>query len=217
MMTTTSEPHEPPAGAVRDPADQEPEHLIKLHLAGDPEAFEALIQRYRAPVYSYLARTGVAPEDRDDLFQEVFVRVHRAAAGYDPGRPFHPWIFTIVANLVRNHRRRLRVRALVAGAGPSGTGSSGGPAEPVAGGADAERRAAARQTVARVARQLQALPVTRREVVLLHCVEGLSLSDVAAALGIPLGTAKTHLRRARQALVRSVLGAHGESWSEVTS
>jgi len=208
MMTTMSEPPPAPVSAVRDPADRESAHLLEQHLAGDEDAFKALVQRYRAPVYSYLARTGIAPEDRDDLFQEVFVRVHRGAAGYDPRRPFHPWIFTIVANLVRNHRRRLRVRALVAGETA---------AEPAAGGADGERRAAARQTVAQVARQLEALPAARREVVLLHCVEGLSLTDVAEALGIPVGTAKTHLRRARQALVRSVLGARSGCSSEVTS
>ena len=60
----------------------------------------ALVSRYRAAVYSYLVRCGVAEADRDDLFQEIFIRIHRAASRYRPDCPLHPWLFTIVANAV---------------------------------------------------------------------------------------------------------------------
>lgn len=163
--------------------------LLVRHLAGDEDAFAELVHRYRAPVYSYLVRCSVAPDDRDDLFQEIFIRVHRAAASYDPGRPLHPWIFTIVANTVRTHLRRQRVRSLV--------GSVEEAAEPVAGNPGAERVAAGRQTMAWLERQIEKLPLARREVLILACVENLPLHQIAGVLGIPLGTVKTHLRRAR--------------------
>ena len=54
---------------------------------------------------AYLVRAGVAEADRDDLFQAVFLRVHKAAGSYQPSRPLAPWLFTIVANVVRNHFR----------------------------------------------------------------------------------------------------------------
>ena len=163
--------------------------LLLRHLAGDEDAFAELVQCYRAPVFSYLVRCGVAPDDRDDLFQEIFIRVHRAAASYDAGRPLHPWIFTIVANTVRTHLRRQRVRSLV--------GSVEETAEPVAGNPGAERVAAGRQTMAWLERQIEKLPLARREVLILACVENLPLQEIAGVLGIPLGTVKTHLRRAR--------------------
>ena len=163
--------------------------LLLRHLEGDEEAFAELVARYRAPVFSYLVRCGVAPDDRDDLFQDIFIRVHRAAASYDLGRPLHPWLFTIVANTVRNHLRRQRVRSLV--------GSVEGSAEPMAGNPGAERVAEAKQTMAWLERQIRLLPLARREVLILACVENLPLRQIAGVLGLPLGTVKTHLRRAR--------------------
>jgi RNA polymerase sigma-70 factor (ECF subfamily) len=147
-------------------------------------------------VYSYLVRTGVAVADRDDLFQDIFIRVHRAAASYDPTRPLHPWLFTVVANAVRNHLRRRRVRSLV--------GPAGGITEPATTGPGAERVAAARQTVAWLEERIRALPLERREVLLLACVESLPLQEVAAVLGLPLATVKSHLRRARLTLAEEL-------------
>jgi len=172
------------------------ENLILRHVEGEPDAFAELIDRYRAPVFSYLSRCGVVDDDRDDLFQEIFIRVHRAAASYDPSRPLHPWLFTIVANAVRNHLRRQRVRSLVGSAVEGVDSATDNPG--------AERVAAGRQTVAWLEKRIRELPLARREVLLLACVESLPLKEVAAVLGLPLGTVKTHLRRARLALAEAL-------------
>lgn len=174
----------------------EEKDLIQHHLEGDPEAFAELVDRYRSPVFSYLSRCGVASDDRDDLFQDIFIRVHRAAASYDPRRPLHPWLFTIVANAVRNHLRRQRVRSLV--------GSSEEIGEPPATNPGAERVTAGRQTMAWLEERIRRLPLVRREVLLLACVESLPLKEVATVLGLPLGTVKTHLRRARLTLAEEL-------------
>lgn len=163
--------------------------LLLRHLAGDENAFSELVHRYRAPVFSYLVRCSVAPDDRDDLFQDIFIRVHRAAASYDSERPLHPWLFTIVANTVRNHLRRQRVRSIV--------GAVDEVAEPAAGSPGAERVAAGRQTMAWLEQQIEKLPLARREVLILSCVENMPLRQIAGVLDLPLGTVKTHLRRAR--------------------
>jgi RNA polymerase sigma factor (sigma-70 family) len=174
----------------------EEKDLIRRHLEGESEAFAELVDCYRAPVFSYLSRCGVAADDRDDLFQDIFIRIHRAAASYDPGRPLHPWIFTIVANAVRNHLRRQRVRSLV-----GSTENVGGPAASNPG---AERVTAGRQTMAWLEERIRRLPLARREVLLLACVESLPLKEVANMLGLPLGTVKTHLRRARLTLAEEL-------------
>ncbi len=170
--------------------------LLLRHREGDAEAFACLVAEYRAPVYSYLSRCGVEGQDRDDLFQDIFIKIHRAADSYDPERPLHPWIFTIVANTVRSHLRKRRVRQLIFG-NAGDDESTPDPEDPAP---DGERQTAARETAAFVGRQLSQLRQVQREVVLLACVEKLPLKDVAAALDIPVNTVKTHLRRARLTL-----------------
>ncbi len=170
--------------------------LLLRYREGDREAFTALVAAYRAPVYAYLSRCGVAPADRDDLFQDIFIKIHRAAGSYQAERPAHPWIFTIVSNTIRTHQRKRRVRQLIF-AEPVGED----PPDPAP---DGERRATARQTAARVERELARLRPVQREVVLLACVEKMALGEVAEVLGIPVNTVKTHLRRARLALANGL-------------
>ncbi len=173
--------------------------LLLRHREGDREAFPALVAEYRAPVFAYLSRCGVDSADRDDLFQDVFIKIHRAASSYQAERPMHPWIFTIVANTVRSHLRKHRVRRrffsepvevdLVDPADPS---------------PDGERRSSARQAAAFIEGELGRLRSVQRQVVLLACVEKMPLKEVAGVLEIPVNTVKTHLRRARLALAEAL-------------
>jgi len=166
------------------------------HREGDPEAFAALVADYRRPVYSYLVRCGVAEGDRDDLFQAVFLKIHRAATQYRADLPPHPWIFTIVANEVRSHLRRRRVRELVF-APPS----QHEPEDPAP---DSERTAEARETLDWLEREIRRLPLAQREVLVLASLESRPLAEIAQALGLPLNTVKTHLRRARLFLAQKL-------------
>jgi RNA polymerase sigma-70 factor (ECF subfamily) len=197
QMNRTMDPNPGGAGAVVDRQDEG--DLLLRHLAGDRAAFGELVAAYRAPVFSYLARCGVAEADRDDLFQEVFIRTHRAARTWDSGRPFHPWFFTIVCNAVRNHLRKRRVRRLV-----FTEPREEAPPEPAAPEADGERRAAARQTVRRLEEEIRRLPLKQREVVLLAAVQKRPLKEVAEILDLNLNTVKTHLRRGRLALAQAL-------------
>lgn len=177
----------------------EERQLLIRHRNGDPDAFAALLARYRGPVYGYLVRFGVEPASRDDLFQEVFLKVHRAAGSYRADRPLHPWIFTIVANTVRSHYRRQRVRALVFPDEPR--------PEPPCERPDSREELEARETATRVARALRRLPPAQREALLLHCIEDLPQREVSRILGVPINTVKTHVRRGRAALARALARA----------
>ena len=152
---------------------------------------------YRRPVYSYLVRSGVAEADRDDVFQGIFLKIHAAAETYDPARPLAPWLFTIVANSVRNHFRD-RAPAGAPNGGP--TAPADDPPDPPDPNPGPERIASARQTLAWLEQALTTLPPAQREVLLMVAIVGLRQQDVAQALDLPLNTVKTHLRRARLAL-----------------
>jgi RNA polymerase sigma-70 factor (ECF subfamily) len=174
----------------RDVVDLEERTWLARHRRGDASAFPALMTAYRRPVYSYLVRGGVAQADRDDVFQAIFLKIHAAAGSYDPARPLAPWLFTIVANSVRNHHRdRPRASSL--------TVSEDDPLDPNPG---PEHIASARETLSWLEGALAALPPAQREVLLLTAIVGLRQQDVAQALDLPLNTVKTHLRRARLAL-----------------
>ena len=177
------------------PSHLEEGQLLVRHRGGDAEAFAELVARYRRPVYSYLVRCGVEEAARDDLFQEVFTHIHRAAATYQPERPVKPWVFAIVANVVRGHYRKARVREIVVSA-PDPQQSDSAP--------DSHQLAEARETAAWIERAVAALPFSQREVVVLCCIEQLPQDDVAATLGMPVNTVKTHLRRARIALAQAL-------------
>ncbi len=183
--------------------DLEERTWLARHRRGDSAAFPALMAAYRRPVYGFLVRGGVAEGDRDDLFQSIFLRIHAAAESYDPSRPLAPWLFTIVANSLRNH-----FRSEAAGVQASPQEEAGETADPAA---DPERIAAARETVAWLEEALHALPLSQREVLLLVTVAGLSQQDAATALQMPLNTVKTHLRRARLALAAKLAVREGAS------
>jgi RNA polymerase sigma-70 factor (ECF subfamily) len=185
---TVSEP------TPRSVAERRERDWIVKHAAGNRQAFAELVEAYRSPVYSYLVRSGVSAADRDDLFQEVFIRVHRAAGSYDPDRAVAPWLFTIAANAVRNHLRSRRVRELIFREAPA--------VEQPDSAELGDERIEAEQNRVWLEKEIQRLPRAQREALLLTYLKRMSRQQVAAVLGIPLNTLKTNVRRAKFELVR---------------
>ncbi len=179
----------------QDVVDLEERTWLTRHCHGDASAFPALLEAYRRPVFGYLVSNGVAEADRDDIFQSIFLKIHAAAQSYDPTRPLGPWLFTIVANTVRNHFRAQAVPfTMVPRDDPLD------PLDPPDPNPGPEHIAEARETIAWLEEALLALPAVQREVLLLVTIVGLRQQDAANSLNLPLNTVKTHLRRARLAL-----------------
>jgi RNA polymerase sigma-70 factor (ECF subfamily) len=164
---------------------------LPRHCRGDREAFGDLMKAYQAPVYGYLVRCGVPSASRDDVFQEIFVKIHLAAASYQPSRPLRPWLFTIAANSVRNHLRDEGRRRTLGDVDAHGEARSDH---------DPQALVEIHETLAWLERALPALPLAQREVLLLGTVGGLRLQDIATVLDMPLNTVKTLTRRARMSL-----------------
>jgi RNA polymerase sigma-70 factor (ECF subfamily) len=187
------------------PGKQEERQLLIRHRNGEPGAFAEFVARYRAPVYAYLVRCSVDAGARDDLFQEIFLKIHGAAGTYQADRPLHPWVFTIVANTVRSHFRKLGVREVVfpehlevelAGEAPDG-----------------QQLLGANEVADWLDRALQALPSEHREALLLFCVENLSQQEIAEALDLPLNTVKTYVHRGRMAIAQALVRRNREKSS----
>ena len=185
------DPSQQPAAASTPPPSVEDRLLLRRHLDGDGGAFPTLIARHGALVYGLLGRCGLRPEERDDVFQEVWLRVHRAAPSYEPGRPLRPWLATVAMNTARTYFRRGRTAEIVAPDPGDGV-----PAKTPS----APQSAEGRELADWLRAAIDALPEAERHAVHLCCVEGLSQADVADTLGLPVNTVKTHLRRGRLAL-----------------
>ncbi|GAA1298178.1 DNA-directed RNA polymerase sigma-70 factor [Planotetraspora silvatica] len=164
----------------------------------EPEAFAVLFDRYSGMLYRYVSRR-MGPEIAEDLVGETFLVAFAGRSGYDLSyADARPWLFGIITNLVSRHRRTeaAHYRAL-----------QRSPIEDVADSDDDRVAAGVTARAARplLARALAGLPARDRNVLLLVAWSDLSYEEVAQALGVPIGTVRSRLNRARRK-VRAVLG-----------
>jgi RNA polymerase sigma-70 factor (ECF subfamily) len=91
----------------RSTAPEAPDEALMARYAdGDTEAFEQLFRRYEGRVYAFFARRTGSPERAQDLYQELFLRIHRARDRFDAERRFAPWLFQIAQRLLIDDQRR---------------------------------------------------------------------------------------------------------------
>jgi RNA polymerase sigma-70 factor (ECF subfamily) len=163
--------------------------------AGDERARAALVELYQRRLYALVARLMVTrPELIDDLAQESFVKVLRALPEFDPRGParLSTWILTIAARTCLDVLKAKRP-------------TTEGLPEALAAPSNPEREAAQRQMGRRVQEAMARLPEEMRAVVILRAYHDFDYDEIAAALGLELGTVKSRLGRARAAL-REALG-----------
>ncbi|MEN0067066.1 MAG: RNA polymerase sigma factor [Myxococcota bacterium] len=167
--------------------------LVNRLLLGDQDALGALYLRYGASVRSFLARVvpALSNEDIDDLCQETFMTFADGVQRYQHIGRLRSWLFGIAIRKARAAVRRRRWRRAV--------GLRSGP--PAAGVALGQPRADDRVDARRRIGQLMAdLPDPQREVLVLTAMEGLSVKEAAAVLGIRENAASARLYRARKAM-----------------
>jgi RNA polymerase sigma-70 factor, ECF subfamily len=183
-----------PAAAEPTPDTTDAELLVRV-ADRDRIAFEEIYSRYVRPVYGLALRRLRDRQRAEDAVQETFTAVWRSAASYKPERgPAAPWLYAIARNAIVD---RLRARIEPVSEAPDIASTEPGPAD----------RAEASYVSWRVHRALEVLPDKEREVVELAYWSGMSQSEVAEYLHIPLGTVKT---RTRSALARLADALDGE-------
>ncbi|MER5422665.1 RNA polymerase sigma factor [Streptosporangium roseum] len=163
-----------------------------------PEVFAALFDRYSGMLYRYVSRR-LGPEVAEDLVGETFLIAFARRAHYDPAyTDARPWLFGITTKLVSRHRRTEGVRYRALQRSPTEE-TVESPADQVAAGVTAQALRPA------LAGALAGLSSKDRDVLLLIAWGDLSYEEVALALGIPVGTVRSRLNRARRK-VRAALG-----------
>jgi RNA polymerase sigma-70 factor, ECF subfamily len=158
--------------------------LIQRAAGGDRLAFEDLYRRYARPVFGLALRRLGDRGRAEDAVQETFASIWRAAGSYKPERgPGAPWLYAVARNAIVD---RARARTDVPAEIPDEAADVAGPPD----------HAEQSWVAWRMHRALEELPEREREVISLAYWSGLSQSEVAEFLGIPLGTVKTRTRAA---------------------
>ncbi|MFG2716512.1 RNA polymerase sigma factor [Streptomyces goshikiensis] len=163
--------------------------------SGDPDAYAELFDSYARALYNHAFRMTGDWSVAEDVMAAAFLEAWRLRGTVDPeGGSLRPWLLGITTNLARNHwrsNRRYRAAAAVAAAAAVSVPDH---ADEVAGRLDD------RQQIAATLTQLSALRAPEREVLLLCLCEGLEYAEAAGVLGIPVGTVRSRLSRARSKL-----------------
>ena len=177
--------------------------LVARALRGAQEAFREIVVRFERPVYSLISRMVHDPLQAEDLAQEVFVKAFRRLDTYDPERKFSSWLFKIAHNTTIDHLRRGVPETV-----PLQVEKDEGPdLSAVLADDSMEDPAAAverRQMARALEKTIAALRPEYREVVVLFYVEGASYPEICEVTGLPSGTVKTYLHRARKELAQAM-------------
>lgn len=177
----------PQSGPESEMADDE---LVRKIAAGDEGALAVIYDRYSGVVYSLLFRMLKRPDVAEEVLQEVFFQLWRAAGRFDPERGALPsWLLVSARNRAIS---RLRRRETSEASGPAGSESSF-PFK-------VESEMVRSRLVAEVRAAFESLPAPQRRALELAYFEGLTQSEISERTGEPLGTVKTRLRAGLEVL-----------------
>ncbi len=173
--------------------------LVARAIAGREEGFEELVRRYQRPIAAYVYRMVGDYDAALDLTQEVFIKVYGSLERYRPEYKFSTWIYRIAHNAAIDHLRRtggVRTEDLEA------EGEGGRTYErPLASSAPSpEQESERRERRAEIEEVVQALAPAYRELIVLRHAHDLSYDEIAEVTGLPLGTVKNRIFRAREAM-----------------
>jgi RNA polymerase sigma-70 factor, ECF subfamily len=170
--------------------------LVEAAAAGSRDAFDELVRRHQAAIVSLVRALTAGRGDPEDVAQEVFVRAWRSLRGFRGDSTFRTWLHTVAINVVRTSQSRnarlLRVFLPAGGRDPDAA-----PPDRASGEEPVDSALARRQMVERA---LAALPDDLRVAVTLRDLQGLDYKEIAAALGVPIGTVESRIFRARRRL-----------------
>jgi RNA polymerase sigma-70 factor (ECF subfamily) len=183
------------------PTDESDEHLLQRFRDGDAGAFEVLMRRHRAAIFTFLLRlTGDRPL-AEDLLQDSFLRLIGAAPRWEPRARLRTWLYTVARNLAADaarravHRRSEPLDAPGEGGRPLLDGLAGDDPGP-------DRSAESARLRRSLLAALSSLPEEQREVFLLREHGGVSFAEIAEITGAPVPTVKSRMRYALEGLRR---------------
>jgi RNA polymerase sigma-70 factor, ECF subfamily len=190
--------------------------LVQRVQRGDKRAFEVLVEKYQRRISRLLSRMIRDPADIEDIAQEAFIKAYRALPGFRGESAFYTWLYRIAINTAKNHfaaqGRRAPTVSGVDVEDPEGEGEMAHLADS----ATPESLYQSKQIGLAVNRAIEKLAPDLRTAIVLRELEGLSYDEIAESMDCPVGTVRSRIFRAREAIaeeLRPLLGTRGdERW-----
>lgn len=174
--------------------------LVDMVLSGNPVAFEHLFDRYANSLHQlYLQRTNGNNDDTDDLIQEIFIKAFINLRHYDKQYSFGQWIYTIARNTFIDYIRKRRDDLSIDNTRGQYV------SQPAASTPNPEENIISKQQQRQIEEYLAQMSPKYRKLVELRFFKDLSYEEIAEKLGLPLGTVKTQIHRARAQLCEFIV------------
>ncbi|MDR2014788.1 MAG: RNA polymerase sigma factor RpoE [Azoarcus sp.] len=190
--------------------------LVERVQSGDKQAFGLLVSKYQRKLHRLLARLVRDPAEVEDLAQETFIKAYRALGSFRGESAFYTWLYRIGVNTAKNYLAAQVRRVPVSAMADLGDMEGAEGAERLRDFDTPERQLMTRQIALTVDEAMAGLPNELREAIILRELEGLSYEDIASAMDCPIGTVRSRIFRAREAIaarLRPLLGTRAdERW-----
>ncbi len=183
--------------------------LVERVRNGDKRAFELLVEKYRRKIGRLLSRMVRDPEEIEDITQEAFIKAYRALPQFRGDAAFYTWLYRIAVNTAKNYLagRQRNMLSMSEVLGEDEEGSEERYAAQDINTPDAQLLS--KQIAYAVNEAVEALPEELRTAITLREIEGMSYEDIANFMGCPIGTVRSRIFRAREAIaakLRPILG-----------
>ena len=185
------------------------QQLVERAQRGDKRAFELLVTKYQRKLGRLLSRMVRDPAEVEDVTQEAFIKAYRALPAFRGDSAFYTWLYRIAINTAKNYLVALGRRAPTTTEFNHEDAENFEEAEALRDSSTPESELHGKQIAATVNRAMDALPEDLRTAITLREIEGLSYEEIASLMNCPIGTVRSRIFRAREAIaaeLRPLLG-----------
>ncbi|MBX6320078.1 RNA polymerase sigma factor RpoE [Pigmentiphaga sp.] len=183
--------------------------LVSRVQRGDKKAFELLMLKYQRKILRLLSRFIRDPAEVEDVAQEAFIKAYRALPQFRGDSAFYTWLYRIAINTAKNHLSASGRRPSSPSEYENEDGETFDETDNLSDINTPESMMATREIAETVNLAIEALPEELRTAIVLREIEGMSYEDIAQSMGCPIGTVRSRIFRAREAIaarLRPLLG-----------
>lgn len=174
--------------------------LVERVRRGDRHAFDLLVIKYQRKIMRLLSRMIHDPADVEDVAQEAFVKAYRALAQFRGDSAFYTWLYRIAINTARNWQAASFRRPVTVSVLENDEGETFDQIDSLSDSSTPESVMASRQIAQTVNEAIEALPEDLKTAIVLREIEGMSYEDIASTMQCPIGTVRSRIFRAREAI-----------------